>query len=72
MGFLMGLFMGVIGLILGIAIYPEGTVSRRTFTKAWAITFFVTSVVATITIIILLSVYYLDLVRLFRFTSYSR
>lgn len=38
-GVLLGLFLGIIGLIIGICIYPEGTVARKTFIKAWAITY---------------------------------
>ena len=35
-GVVLGLFLGIIGLIIGICIYPEGTVARKTFIKAWA------------------------------------
>ena len=38
-GVVLGLFLGLIGLIIGICIYPEGTVARKTFVKAWAWTF---------------------------------
>ncbi len=41
MGVLMGLFLGIIGLIIGIVIYPEGTVARKTFIKAWLTTFLI-------------------------------
>ncbi len=41
MGFVMGFFLGLIGLIIGIAIYPEGTVSRKTFVKACLIIYFI-------------------------------
>ena len=40
-GVLMGLFLGFIGLIIGICLYPEGTIARKTFIKSWCITFFV-------------------------------
>ncbi len=39
MGVILGLFLGLIGLIIGILIYPEGTVARKSFLKAWGITF---------------------------------
>lgn len=42
MGVILGLFLGIIGLIIGILIYPEGTVARKSFIKAWGITFGVT------------------------------
>lgn len=38
-GVVMALFLGVIGLVIGIAMYPENTVARKTFMKAWGITF---------------------------------
>ena len=41
LGVVMGMFLGVIGLIIGICMYPEGTVARKTFMKAWIITFVV-------------------------------
>ena len=40
-GVVMGLFLGVIGLVIGILMYPEGTVARKTFLKAWLITYLV-------------------------------
>lgn len=40
-GVLCGLFLGIIGLIIGICIFPENTESRRTFIKGWIITFVV-------------------------------
>ena len=42
MGVLMALFLGVIGLIIGICLYPDGSYERKTFIKAWAITTAVT------------------------------
>ena len=42
MGVVMGLFLGLIGLIIGICLYKEGTVARKTFIKSWLITYFVT------------------------------
>lgn len=39
MGVLMALFLGLIGLIIGLAIYPSNTIARKTFVKAWGITF---------------------------------
>ena len=38
-GVLMGLFLGLIGLIVGLCLYKEGTIARKTFLKAWGITF---------------------------------
>ena len=51
-GVVLGLFLGIIGLIIGICIYPEGAVARKTFIKAWTWTFGVTAVVAVVIVII--------------------
>lgn len=53
MGVLLGLFLGLIGLVIGLCIYPDNTVSRQTFIKAWAITFGV-----SVGVSILLSIVY--------------
>ena len=34
----MGILLGLIGLIIGVAIYPEGTIARKTFMKSCLIT----------------------------------
>lgn len=39
MGVLFALLLGLIGLIIGVAIYPSGTEARDTFIKGWGITF---------------------------------
>ena len=46
-GVVMALFLGVIGLIIGICLYPAGTIARKTFIKAWLITYIV-EIVASI------------------------
>ena len=38
LGILLGLLLGFIGLIIGICMYPSGSVERKTFTKACGIT----------------------------------
>ncbi len=55
-GVVLGLFLGIIGLIIGICIYPEGTIARKTFMKGWMITFFVCLGISIVLFIILLSV----------------
>ncbi len=40
MGVLLGIFAGIVGLIIGICLYPEGSVARKTFMKGWVISFF--------------------------------
>ena len=39
MGVLLGFFLGLIGLIIGLCLYKADTVARKTFLKAWGITF---------------------------------
>lgn len=41
LGVVMGLFLGLIGLVIGLCLYPENTIARKTFMKAWLITFLV-------------------------------
>ena len=45
MGVMMSLFLGILGLIIGVLMYPEGTVARKTFVKAWVTTLVVTVVI---------------------------
>lgn len=52
-GVVLALFLGLIGLIIGISIYPEGTIARKTFLKSWLITFLVTVAVYIVLIIVL-------------------
>lgn len=46
MGVLLGLFLGAIGLIAGLLLYPEETVARKTFVKSWIITVVVIAVLS--------------------------
>lgn len=56
-GVLCGLFLGIIGLAIGLCLYKEGTESRKTFMKGWVIAF----VSAIIIGIIFGIVYYINL-----------
>ena len=38
-GVLLSLLLGVIGLAIGLLMYPANTIARKTFIKAWGITF---------------------------------
>lgn len=38
-GVVLGLFLGLIGLLIGSLLYKEGTIARKTFIKGWAIAF---------------------------------
>ena len=47
-GVLMGLFLGLIGLIIGICLYKEGTVARKTFLKGFWIAFGISMAISII------------------------
>ena len=34
-GVLLGLFLGLIGLVIGLLLYPSNTIRRETFIKGW-------------------------------------
>lgn len=55
-GVLMGLFLGIIGLVIGICMYPAGTLARKTFLKAWGTTFGVCVAILVVCYIIILCV----------------
>ena len=38
-GFLMGFFLGLIGLLIGICMYPSNSYERKTFIQGWGIAF---------------------------------
>ena len=48
MGFWLGMFLGVIGLIIGICLYESGTKERKTFIKGWTAGFVTTIVAACV------------------------
>ena len=52
-GVLCGLFLGIIGLIIGILLYPYNTIERDTFIKGWVGT--VLSVVVLVVVVIAIS-----------------
>lgn len=54
-GFLMGLFLGIIGLIIGFCLFKSGTSERNTFVRGWLISFILT--IATCLVLLLL-IYY--------------
>lgn len=39
LGALLGVFLGIIGLIIGLCMYPAESVERKTFIKGWGIAF---------------------------------
>ena len=54
-GVVMALFLGIIGLIIGLCMYPADTIARKTFLKGWGITFGVAAGIAIVIYIILFS-----------------
>ena len=55
MGALLGFFLGIIGLIIGICIYPAETNARKTFIKGWAICFGIVAGISILLSIILVA-----------------
>ena len=51
-GVVMALFLGIIGLIIGICMYPSGTTARETFIKGWVTTFIITIVIGVLIAVI--------------------
>lgn len=64
MGVLLGLVLGLIGLIIGVCMYPSGTTARSTFLKGWWIAFAI-SIVACILVWIFFGDYILELLPYF-------
>ena len=51
-GVLMAILVGLIGLIVGLYVYPYDTQSRSTFIRGWATTFIATMLLAVIIVFI--------------------
>ena len=51
-GVAMALFLGIIGLIIGMCMYPSGTPARETFIKGWVTTFIITIVIGVLIAVI--------------------
>ena len=47
LGVIAALFLGLIGLLIGVLAYPDNTIARKTFIKGWLITYIV-EIVASI------------------------
>ncbi len=48
LGALLGVFLGIIGLIIGLCMYPAESVERKTFIKGWGIAFAISVVIGII------------------------
>lgn len=55
-GVIMSIFLGVIGIVIGLLMFPEGTVSRKTFIKGWLIAFIVQTVLGVLLGIIVFAI----------------
>jgi len=55
-GVICALFLGLIGLVIGLCCYKDGSIERKTFLKAWVITFCVSYGVGIILGIIIYAV----------------
>ena len=53
LGILMGIFLGLIGLVIGICLYPANSVERKTFIKGWGIAFAISLAVSFVLIILM-------------------
>ena len=56
MGVLFSLLLGLIGLLIGILLYPSNTIARKTFIKGWVITFAICCAVAIFFLLLLVFV----------------
>ena len=50
-GVLMALFLGILGLIIGLLLYPSGTYERESFLSAWTKTCVITLIVCVVLIV---------------------
>ena len=51
-GVLLSLFLSLLGLIIGLLLYPAGTVSRKSFLRGWTITFAILAGISVVLIIL--------------------
>ena len=52
LGFVLGFFLGLIGLIIGLCMYDSTSVERKTFMKGWLISFIISIALSVIGVII--------------------
>ena len=48
MGLLLGIFVGLIGLIIGVCVFPTGSYERETFMKGWTKGFVITLIIGLV------------------------
>lgn len=54
-GALCGVFIGLIGLVIGLLLYKDGSYERKTFIKGWLWAFVIAAVVEVIATIVIIS-----------------
>ena len=54
LGVLLGIFLGLIGLLIGFFCYPARTYARHTFIKGWVISFVVQIVLSIVLIVVMM------------------
>ena len=47
-GVIMALFLGIIGLVIGLLMYPTGSYERDTFVKAWVKTYVIVIIASVV------------------------
>ena len=47
-GGLLAFFLGLIGLFIGMMLYPENSTERKTFIKGWTSTFIIITIIAAV------------------------
>ena len=55
-GALCGVFLGLVGLIIGLLLFKENTMERQTFIKGWIWAFIISAAVSMVLCIVLVSV----------------
>ena len=51
-GVLCGWFLGILGVLVGLLAYKEGTIARKSFMKAWGITIGISMVISIVVSIV--------------------
>ena len=55
LGFVIGLFLGLIGIIFGFVLYPQGSVARKTFFKGFIIACVISTLIPIIFFVIMIA-----------------
>ena len=55
-GVLCGIFLGAIGLVVGLLLYKENTIERQTFIKGWLWAFIISAAVSLVLTIVIVAI----------------